>query len=406
MKTLGLALLWISAVLFAVWLLVRARRGKPVVLKGTWKPRFARMVVVILLALGVSAQTSTAGEPEDGPAKKGQPVKPGAVPEILDKYHVRRMRSHESLYKAFCAHHALLRAGKPAGPSPIQTGNQGSHPLGLVVVLAELEIEAARTGIVAEQSADFLTSVLDRAERQGFIGHFTVGLVWRATRAIPPAADAKLQAQLETLIDRLYQHARLANAFIKAHAEVKPLALPPRAWMSKAGPKRDERLREEKAQRDILAAARKHYPNSNAAPWSTEGGITTRARKGGPALTIRRGGQATTVGAGHVTHVGRLDLIDTRGIAALTLEHTLLGPLTLPGGQLLSVWDLSRHLDPLAAKRVEHLVLRALMGDEDASTRVEGVLSLAHASIRKVLDERPDAKGAQRLRTLLYLFTD
>ena len=83
MKTLALALLWILAFFIALWLLVRARRGRPVVLKGRMAPRLARMVVVLLVALGVGTQSSDAGEPQDDAPKKDKQAN-AQVPDVLN----------------------------------------------------------------------------------------------------------------------------------------------------------------------------------------------------------------------------------------------------------------------------------------------------------------------------------
>src|SRR5215213_8282519 len=53
MRWIAILLLWVAAVVVAVLILRRVRRGKPVVLTGRWSPRLVRMVVVVLVVLGV-----------------------------------------------------------------------------------------------------------------------------------------------------------------------------------------------------------------------------------------------------------------------------------------------------------------------------------------------------------------
>src|SRR5688572_3304693 len=56
MKWLIVLFLWVVAVVLAVLVLRRVRRGKPVVLAGRWSPRVVRMVVVVLVVLGVGEE--------------------------------------------------------------------------------------------------------------------------------------------------------------------------------------------------------------------------------------------------------------------------------------------------------------------------------------------------------------
>lgn len=403
MKTLGLALLWIVAFGLALWLLLRARRGKPVVLKGTMAPRFARMIVVILLALGVSAQTGDAGEPNDKPAKGEPAAKPAPAPTVLNMELMSRMRRAAHFHDAFRKGYASWRLAKQGAVAP-GTGKLGLPPRFTTLLLEEFQAGPAAP---STKSAGQVLAALTDAEKRGFIGHLTVGIVWRWSASVPAPANAKEQAQLIELFDRLHQHAKLANALIKANADVKPIGIPPRAWASKAGPKRELIVREHKIQKALLAALRKHYATADAAPWSTEAGIVLHVPEGAPAVTVRRGEQVLAVAPGKSVVIDRLSLIDTRTNPKVLLEHKHMGRVTLPGGQLIGVQALPTYVLGETRQRVDAAVLKALLGDDplDAAL-IETTLPFSYRAVQRALAERPDAKGADRLRTILHAFTD
>ena len=312
------------------------------------------------------------------------------------------MRRWDHGYAAFRRDHALQRMGKPPRPPEGRSVRKPAPP-GIQRV-AKAELDAASGGALAKHTATDLIAALDEAEHEGFIGHFVVGVMWRAIRAVPAAGDAQGQAALQQLMHRLHRHARLANALIKAKAEVKPIAISPHAWASKAGPKREVRLREEKTRKDLLAAARKHYVTCDAAPWTTEGGITIRFAPAPPELSVlRAGGKVAFL---NELTVSRLDLVDLRKLEGATLASVGGLSLTLREGQLLSVWHLADRMDAAAKRTVRAIVDSAILGIEDAAKMLEDKLPLAHAEIARALRERPDAKGAERLRMLLHQFTD
>src|SRR5262245_38181601 len=68
MRWLTLLLLWAAAIIVAVVILRRVRRGKPVVLTGKWSPRLVRMIAVVLVVVGTNEETRTP-EATAAPAK-------------------------------------------------------------------------------------------------------------------------------------------------------------------------------------------------------------------------------------------------------------------------------------------------------------------------------------------------
>src|SRR5262245_4343213 len=72
MRWLTILVLWVVAVVVALVVLRRIRRGKPVVLTGRWSPMLVRMVAVVLVVLGAGDEATT---PEALAAPKTVPVK-------------------------------------------------------------------------------------------------------------------------------------------------------------------------------------------------------------------------------------------------------------------------------------------------------------------------------------------
>ncbi len=120
-----------------------------------------------------------------------------------------------------------------------------------------------------------------------------------------------------------------------------------------------------------------------------------------------RTGKEVSIAPGKTVRLGRLDLIETpAGKAAVVLEHAWLGPVELPPGRTLTVWDLPQLLPAEATDKAKRAATAALKDDLQAVERLERVLPLCHPAIRAALSESPDAAGAPRLRTILTLFDD
>ena len=60
MKWLFSILLWVLALVVALGVLWRIARGRHVVLRGRWTPRFVRMVAIVLVVLGVGVDRTDA----------------------------------------------------------------------------------------------------------------------------------------------------------------------------------------------------------------------------------------------------------------------------------------------------------------------------------------------------------
>src|SRR5437763_4083455 len=82
MRWLAVLFLWVAAIVVAVVVLRRVRRGKPVVLSGRWSPRLVRMVVVVLVVLGVGDEArppEAAAAPLKLPARSSDDELPKAI---------------------------------------------------------------------------------------------------------------------------------------------------------------------------------------------------------------------------------------------------------------------------------------------------------------------------------------
>jgi hypothetical protein len=91
---------------------------------------------------------------------------------------------------------------------------------------------------------------------------------------------------------------------------------------------------------------------------------------------------------------------------AIVIEDRWLGKITVPPGDMVSVWAFPRCLDKDANDKVKKAVTAALDDDEKSALALERSLPLVHSLLRDGLREHPTAKGAPRLRLILTLFDD
>jgi len=71
-RTLLAPLLWLLALAVALFVLWRVWRGRPVVLRGRWGPRFVRVVAVVLVVLGAAEEGRPAPVPTKDAAGAGR----------------------------------------------------------------------------------------------------------------------------------------------------------------------------------------------------------------------------------------------------------------------------------------------------------------------------------------------
>ncbi|MDJ0974456.1 MAG: hypothetical protein QNJ98_08370 [Planctomycetota bacterium] len=412
MKSFGIALLWIVAIAIALLLLVRFGRRRKIVLRGRFAPHLVRLVVLVLVALGASAETAHTDEGKGDADKVGQAE--SDAPDVLHAKTIARWRAMTANFPRFTRAYALWHSNPTAHPAPatlFETRRAGRVPM--PPRLRDLITHESTAIGAGEQrpgvGAASLLSALAEAEAYGLIDNWVCAFLWRFGEADGPPRDPAALALHVELGKRLHRHARLANALLRAKAEVKPIAYAPRVWASKGGPKRVVRVREAKARRDLLAAARRLWVQSDAGPWEREALVGFQVEAGSAAAWVLRAetGAETSVGPDKKLQLTRLDLLQAReGAGPVVLRHTWLGTIRLLPGETLRSWDLVKRLQQPAQEKLALAVKQALQGDEAAAALLEGALPLTHRAIREGVAKQPDAKGAPRLRVILTLYTD
>jgi hypothetical protein len=273
--------------------------------------------------------------------------------------------------------------------------------------LIQAEVGAILQGKPAPAvTAADLHAVLEVMETSGYYDQWLAAWLWRKTAGLEVNDDRRT---VELLFARLEQHARLTNALIRAQAQIKPVQLAPQPWRNKGGPPRGMSWSGYSLDglKDLAAAVKQLYPASDSGTWRRDGVALLTVAKDSPKPTLLRGGKKHVLDVGETVRFGRLDLIQTpEGDKPVVLDHAWLGPITLPAGKLISVWELARLLSPDARATVGQAVTQALANKEEAADKLEQALPLAHALLREGLKRNPDAKGAPRLRLILALFDD
>jgi len=408
MKTLAL---WCIALVLAVGILWRIARRKKVVLTGRWTPRLVQMVITIVVAFSPLASDEVAFA-DDPPAAKDKPAADAAVPLPLDAHTLKRWReqwSHdESMLVRFKRSFLPIEAGTgtPSGAALKEARNiTGALPDRLrQIVLGDIEARASGKTLTPVPPKA-LREALAAMRRDGCFDAWLLGYLWRITgRRVDPAAragDVALYAELR-------QFARLLDTLVLSRGRVKASAFNPRAWMSKAGPSKTERRREERLRRLLLAEAAKLWPTSVAESWARDAHIEFGlARDSSPVVLHRAGAKHSLKAKEALVRFARLDLLETPASGPpVVLSHVWLGALPLPRGRTLSVWDLPGLLPASVVERLRTALDKALLGDALAAQRIESTLPVSHAELRRALDKQPKAAGAPRLRTILSLFDE
>jgi hypothetical protein len=406
MKWLIIPLLWVLAIGAALLILYRLWRGQNVVMTGRWSPRFIRMVAVVLVLLG-AAQEKSAAAPlpmKDKPAtgQSEEQLPPVVTAERVHLWLRGQNQGGWLLFKQAFVQFTLTPR------DPTAKANAEQYVGALTVRLANLvKADLAALAVGKECPSVELRDLplaLDEMEQAGIFDHWANAYLWRKT---PTNVGEKERSQLVEWYARLHRHARLTDTLIRARAQVKPFLMPPRAWMSKAGPRPEHLLKEKVGAGDVLAAARKLYPLTGAGTWDRDGCVVLTVAKESAAVVQIRAGQREKPGPLAAIRLTRLDLLETpAGDTPVVLEHAWAGRITLPPGRLLSVWDLPGCLSAEARKKVAVKVDAALGGDETAARRLEDNLPLVQGILRQKLVVVPAGKEVAKLRLILSLFDD
>ncbi len=412
MKWILIPLLWTAAVVVAAAVIWRIWRGRNVVLRGRWSPRFVRMVVLVLIVVGVGIDKASP-EPPPEAGRRGVPRSRYGDPAssgVLTFEAVNRWRHYNaSLGPWQTAKQAIVTLDATA-TSPdskvIATVRDGSSLLpGQFRVLLLADVEAIEKGQpIPPVAAAKIIATLDEMEQVGFWDHWAAAYLWRKSAQFTSPED---RTRLAELLARIERHARMADALIAARVEVRPIPISPRAWMSKAGPSHAIRVQEARFQERILLAARRSFSADHATTWQRDATITAAVGDGSVPVTIVRPDGRHQLRPGQTFTFTRLDLLETPpGEKPVVLRHLWLGQIELPAGRLVSVWDLPALISPEAKTKLQSVVAKAAADDELAAEQLQRALPLTHEAIRTAVDETPRAKGTPRLRMLLTLFDD
>ncbi|MBZ5709060.1 hypothetical protein [Nannocystis pusilla] len=253
----------------------------------------------------------------------------------------------------------------------------------------QAHVEARRTG-GKETIADAL-ALLAAMEALPLYHAGLAGYLWR--RAAPLPASATERAEL---LGRLERHLRACEALRRAQFETGPIEFT--AWRSKAAPPAGySGLR---VPPGLLAAARSHYPNSDAGTWATQATLDLAVAT--PGVHLLRAGQAKPLQPGQRVTLRRLDVLWAERPA--TLRHDELGDMSLGAGAVVTAWDVGARFAAAGRELVRERVAAARGGDATALKGLEAILPAAHAEIRRAVAEQAQAAGSPGLRTLLELF--
>lgn len=422
MKWILLLMLWLAAVLVAVAVVWRMWRGRNVVLRGRFSPRFVRMVVIVLVVLGVGVEKGRAARQLSPPAdnvtdrRKELEADVPALPQDLRLEMVVRWHFAPPASSKYVTLKQALIKLESAAPAPdAETAGKlwDSRPGPLLPHLQKImvgDIAAIRDGQPTPRvSARTMIAALDEMEQTGlFYDPWVSGYLWRKTAQLTEQAD---RTDLPEFYARLHRHARILNTLIRAQVTVSSFQLAPRPWRSKAAAppryyRRQALLPVQIVRKQFAASFRRLYPDSDVGTWQRDAVAIFSLADGSPPATLIRGGRRQLLEPGQQLRFNRLDLIQTPGEKPVVLQHGWLRQIELPAGQIVTVWDLPSLLSKPAAGKVKQAVLEALDGDDQAARQLEGSLPLTQRAIRQAVADKPDAKGAPRLRMILTLFDD
>ncbi len=354
--------------------------------------------VLVLFGVGCTKKSVNDGPPAAPPAPSGSSTEPAVVPvtavdaaapedaaivvsekwpERIDERAIRRWIEHQSPQSPWTefkkqAVKGQLEGSRIAGAPPV------------------FEKVFTSTGPIA---ADDAIVLLDKAENDGLFDHWLAAYLWRRTTSPSAAFYARIQ-----------EHARVTDALVLARGRVKPANVSPNAWKSKAGPSVAERTAWSAFIGDIVKTAKEEYPRTQPGTWKKDGTAILSPVDGTQAPSIIQGGATQVVGTN--TRFGRLDLLVTPKDGKSAVSHAWLGRVDLPAATTISVWSLDTYLGDEAKKKVRTTLDAALAGDEKAALELERAMPFVHDTVRSGVSEKPRAKGAPRLRTILALFDD
>ncbi len=410
MKWLLAPLVWLVACALAVALLWRVWRGRPVLLRGRWSPRVLRMAAIVVVTLGTAFDRVVRADPPDSREQAESDSRPTQfnAPRLLNEDTVRiwwRSRAAgdpwANLKRAWTQLETGMSVPGVASFDDVKRASNFRSPNLSSVLERQFARFGAQERIPAVASAE-LNAALDELNNLHYVDSWMAGMLWRETAY---STDSRDHERLPELFGRLDEHIRVSEALMRAESLVRPEPLSRRAWMSKAGPSREMRAKEQATVQQLLDAAKLLYMRPLSGPWHTDATVSLTLARDSARPSLLRGGGRRVIQPGDLIEFNRLDLLESPpGDSPTTFVHDWLGQVGLPPGQLVSVWDLAGLHTPAAAEKLRTVVTDAIRGDDASAVRLERALPFAHSEIRRALEAHPDAPGAPRLRLILTLF--
>lgn len=414
MRWLITPILWTLAIVVALGILWRTWRGKPVILRGRWTPRFVRMVALLLVFFGSGDTPSEAAPVPVGDPKKANtddPFPATITQQILQLQAQRQLWTSDFLAVKRELTLILQSGGKrpEAQMRALETGLQKLPPKMQAMLREDLKAVLEKNESARPTAAELL-AVLDEAEQHGYIDFWLVGYLWRKSEHALAGAQRKPAIDL---MGRLRRHARLATACTAALAQVKhTIDAPPIAWRSKGGFAKKPRPDELNKQQLIfppnyMATVQKLYQRAEPGTWEEQGFTMFSLEKGATSVTLIRAGQGQVPRTEGLLPLARLDLLETgAGDKPAVLVHRVYGRIELPAGRLYSVWDIPQHLSVKGKAALSQTIADALAGKEDAARLLEIHLPIVAPILRDELKKNPGMIGAPRLRLILTQFDE
>ncbi|MCB9831088.1 MAG: hypothetical protein H6807_01335 [Planctomycetes bacterium] len=397
MKSLGLILL-LPLTLFLLLVLILRRPARPLILRSPFLRQALRVAALLLVLAGFGRELEAQDEP--GPASRPEAREAPVLPDqaALERFGDRLAdtalrRSLTDLLES------LTRVDRPAAAETTAwvAARCGSFPdVFARMVAADLAEPAPSTTISAAELREALAA-LDQ-DGLWFLG--VDALLGRLLQRLDPATPIPERVALLTALER---HRRLSEALVLAMARMKPLAINPRAWASKAGPGRELRM----ARALAIASLRQDLERilDERSRSTARDDAATSFRATGDGIELAAPGQPVrTLTRGKTFSFGRHDLIwSTTGGG---IDQAWLGTIVIPAGAAIGVAELPALLDTDQRTKVEGALDRALAGDAVAQGLIELSLPLVHRALARRLDQATDEPGCDALRMILRLHDD
>ena len=412
MKTLTLPLVIVLAIVLLVCLLLRGRHGRTLVLRGRHSHRVVRTAAILLLLLGLSP-AHAADEPQQESTDFQRDAVDDAVditPEIIAQWRMVPLSLGWAHGRDFKKHYLVLRRDplNEQVTSDFARAHELRAPQSALSHLLWIDLSARLQGL--EPTTPSAQELLDAAtwlEEAALFDAWFIAYIWKRTGEMPATRTEEQRTAQKHLFKRLARSARVTNALVLALADVKPVPLSPRAWMSKAAPRPEVKKQWNEDNAALHRSMQRIYPAVDIGTWANDGGVMLTLGEAMPAITLTRAGVSSRIEPGTTFHFQRLDLIETpEAQGVLHVHHEWLGPIALPMNEMFSVWTITLQLSPEQKAEAKSVIERAVEnGDDELMTALERSLPLVWPLLTEKAGQL-EGDARSRVRTLLALFDD